>query len=536
LDTVDETLKKWQGREEALFSALVEKYETPAKARRAAEIEFKEIANGLKNIYKENIKPIEELYKFDYFFSPFMEDVDFESKPMVLLLGQYSVGKSTFISHVIKRSYPGAHIGPEPTTDRFVAVMFDKQDQVIPGNALCVSADKPFRALNKFGASFLNRIEASLCNSKVLELMTLIDTPGVLSGEKQRIGRNYDFSAVIEWFASRVDRILLLFDAHKLDVSDEFKRTIEALKGHDDKIRVVLNKADSVSPKQLMRVYGALMWSLGKVVKTPEVLRVYIGSFWDKPVNPAHENAALFASEMADLMSDLESLPRNSAMRKVNDLIKRARLAKVHAYIIAELKSQMPAFWGKSSKQKEILDKLPDEFAKIAAKVRLPVGDFPDVNRFRELLEGFDLSKFPTLNEKYIRNIDKVLSHDIPELLKKIKVPQEQKDLKNLFTFESEWVISRVEKAESDKMFYRASLSDGKLGGAAARTILTQTGIPVEELKRIWTLADIDRTNQLDADEFAIAMYLIRKFKGGASTPDTLPSNLFPPSKRYHES
>ena len=61
------------------------------------------------------------------------------------------------------------------------------------------------------------------------------------------------------------------------DISDEFKRVIEALHPHDDKIRIVLNKADMVDGQQLMRVYGALMWSLGKILATPEVARVYAG-------------------------------------------------------------------------------------------------------------------------------------------------------------------------------------------------------------------------------------------------------------------
>ena len=134
---------------------------------------------------------------------------------------------------------------------------------------------------------------------------------------------------MLEWFAERADRILLLFDAHKLDISDEFKRSIEVLRRNDEKIRIVLNKADMIDNQQLMRVYGALMWSLGKVLMTPEVSRVYIGSFWDKPLN-YDSMRKLFELESQDLFKDLQSLPKNSALRKLNDLIKRARSAKVN--------------------------------------------------------------------------------------------------------------------------------------------------------------------------------------------------------------
>lgn len=125
-----------------------------------------------------------------------------------------------------------------------------------------------------------------------------------------------------------MDRIILLFDAHKLDISDEFSEVIKALKNHEDKMRVVLNKADQIETQQLMRVYGALMWSLGKIINTPEVVRVYIGSFWSHPLL-IPDNRKLFEAEEQDLFKDIQSLPRNAALRKLNDLIKRARLAKV---------------------------------------------------------------------------------------------------------------------------------------------------------------------------------------------------------------
>ena len=77
----------------------------------------------------------------------------------------------------------------------------------------------------------------------------------------------YDFAEVSRWFAERSDLILLLFDSYKLDISDEFKGVIESLKDHDDKVHCVLNKADALDPEALMKVYGALLWSMAKIMK-----------------------------------------------------------------------------------------------------------------------------------------------------------------------------------------------------------------------------------------------------------------------------
>lgn len=377
-----------------------------------------------------------------------------------------------------------------------------------------------------------------------------------LSGEKQRIDRGYDFTGVLEWFAERVDRIILLFDAHKLDISDEFRRSIEALRGHDDKIRIVLNKADMIDHQQLMRVYGALMWSLGKVLIMPEVVRVYIGSFWDQPLR-YDANRKLFEDEAQDLFMDLRSLPTNSALRKLNDLIKRARLAKVHAYIIAELKNQMPNMFGKGSKQKDLIKNLQQIYLKIQREYNISPGDFPEIEKMRKHLNKQQFAKFHSIKPRLLDVVDQMLCDDIAQLMSMIQheVNEINKSDVTGGAFENvvdqispfgyrrgegvnagigdaEWIVTK-DRASYDTIFDRICPNGSKVSGSTAKLEMVKSKLPNSILGKIWKLADADKDGFLDRDEFALAMHLINVKTEGNDLPCELPEHLKPPKKYF---
>jgi polynucleotide 5'-kinase involved in rRNA processing len=62
---------------------------------------YTSVVEGLKQVYKTKLLPLEEAYRFHEFHSSQLEDSDFAAKPMVLLVGQYSVGKTTFIRYLL---------------------------------------------------------------------------------------------------------------------------------------------------------------------------------------------------------------------------------------------------------------------------------------------------------------------------------------------------------------------------------------------------------------------------------------------------
>lgn len=519
------------------------------------------VTEALKTLYRQKLLPLEKYYDFSDFHSSSLEDADFDNKPMILVVGQCSTGKTTFIRYLLEQEYPGSRIGPEPTTDTFTAIMHGAIEGIIHGNALTVDPDKPFRKLSSFGTTFLNRFQCVHLPNRVLESISIIDTPGILSVAKRKMSRGYDFPAVIHWFAEHVDRIILLCDAHKLEISDEFSHTIMALRGNEDKLRVVLNKADMVDSQELMRVYGALMWSLGKVFCTPEVLRVYVGSFWSSPMRMT-DNRKLFEQEEEDLFAEILKLPRNSAVRKLNDLVKRARLVRVHAYIINSLKEEMPLVFCREKKKRDLIYDLPIIYSRIQQRYQISPGDFPDCAKMQERLMSHDF-KFKAFKPKLLAELDELLNTDTAKLMPLLHQEEETADrllvqggpflgsqmgpfiVGNPFNnygsnegndhvSDEEWVVSKY-KPKYDEIFYSLSPHEGKLSGSKVKGWMMSTHLPSSVLGRIWKLADVDRDGMLDDEEFALAGHLIEVKLEGFGLPHELPAQLVPPSKRQHK-
>ena len=131
-------------------------------------------------------------------------------------------------------------------------------------------------------------------------------------------------------------------------------------------------------------------------------------------------NSALLEREKRDLLHEMMSLPQGAVVRRINELVKRARSVKVHAYILHYLKKQMPYVIGRSDKQRKLLDRLDREFVNCARRYNLPIGDFPNVDVYRKILREIkDISDFKRLDKNLVYEMDRVLTHDIPLLLQR---------------------------------------------------------------------------------------------------------------------
>ncbi|XP_037585839.1 sarcalumenin [Cebus imitator] len=357
-------------------------------------------------------------------------DGEITSKPMVLFLGPWSVGKSTMINYLLglENTRYQLYTGAEPTTSEFTVLMHGPKLKTIEGIVMAADSARSFSPLEKFGQNFLEKLIGIEVPHKLLERVTFVDTPGIIENRKQQ-ERGYPFNDVCQWFIDRADLIFVVFDPTKLDVGLELEMLFRQLKGRESQIRIILNKADNLATQMLMRVYGALFWSLAPLINVTEPPRVYVSSFWPQAYKPdTHQE--LFLQEEISLLEDLNQVIENRLENKIAFIRQHAIRVRIHALLVDRYlqtyRDKMTFFSDGELVFKDIVED-PDKFyifKTILAKTNVSKFDLPNREAYKDFFGINPISSFKLLSQQcsymggcFLEKIERAITQELPGLL-----------------------------------------------------------------------------------------------------------------------
>jgi EH domain-containing protein 1 len=201
-------------------------------------------------------------------------------KSIVLLLGNFSSGKSTLINELFGTDIQ--RTGQSPTDDSFTILTAPEGDsapQEIPGSGLLNNDQLPFTSLKKYGEQFTAHFTMKQVDSPPLENMAIIDTPGMLDAVTEK-DRGYDYNGVVGDLARLADLVVLMFDPHKSGTIREVYETIRnTLPGNsgEDRVIFVMSRIDECdNPADLIRSYGTLCWNLSQMTGRKDIPRIFM--------------------------------------------------------------------------------------------------------------------------------------------------------------------------------------------------------------------------------------------------------------------
>lgn len=229
----------------------------------------------LRDKVHKNLVPIYSQYNLDLTWL----DSIMKWKPIVLVIGSYSSGKSTLINEMLGTEVQ--RTGQAPTDDSFTVITNDGENipDQIPGSTLVNDQRYPFSGLKDFGESLISHLCLKNVNSSLLENMAIIDTPGMIDSVSER-ERGYKYLDVIGELASMSDLIIMMFDPHKAGtVKESFSAIRNVLPGRtgEDKVVFVLSRIDECENiSDLVRSYGTLCWNISQMTSRKDMPHVFL--------------------------------------------------------------------------------------------------------------------------------------------------------------------------------------------------------------------------------------------------------------------
>ena len=200
-------------------------------------------------------------------------------KPLVLVIGGYSSGKSTLINELLGMEVQ--RTGQAPTDDSFTVITNEGSSlpEEIPGSTLLNDYRLPFTGLKSYGQSLISHFCLKNVPSSLLEDSAIIDTPGMMDSTTER-DRGYRYLDVIGDLSGMADMIIMMFDPHKAGtIRENFSviRNILPERAGEDRVVFVLSRIDECdNVSDLIRSYGSLCWNISQMTGRKDMPHIYL--------------------------------------------------------------------------------------------------------------------------------------------------------------------------------------------------------------------------------------------------------------------
>ncbi len=313
---------------------------------------IKALRSELLEMVAEQLTPVAQRYGY----SEVPLETTIKWRPQVLVLGNYSSGKSTLINDFLGAKIQGT--GQAPTDDSFTIITYDDSlppeapvqiTEVRDGKFLLNDPEYPFESLKKHGQRFAAHFRLKKVNSPFLKNLAIIDTPGMLDSITER-DRGYDYQEVIGDLAQIADLVLVLFDPHKAGTVREahtsLRDTLPA-RTFEDRVLFVLNRIDEcASMIDLLRVYGTLCWNLSQITGRKDIPMIHL-TYSPQDVNKNAEGDAGYLKFLENQREDLKKAVLQAPCYRLDNL---ASFVETHGERLAHLLEALIGFRSQARK------------------------------------------------------------------------------------------------------------------------------------------------------------------------------------------
>ncbi len=303
----------------------------------------KELQKQLQTKVKRKLEPLFARYKMDFGGI----DAALKWKPMVLIIGNYSSGKSTLINELVGQDIQ--RTGQAPTDDSFTIITSDPgHDNVeTPGSTVVNDENMPFQHFKGFGEKLISHVCMKQVACPMLENFAIIDSPGMIDATSEN-DRGYDYMKVLGEFAKMADLIVLMFDSHKAGTIKESYDTIRNTlpeKSGEHRIVFVMSRIDECDHlSDFTRSYGTLCWNMSQMTGRKDIPHIYL-TYAPSVVDPSTV-AEGWPQERDQLIDKIKKAPSFRLNHILEDVDRQLNELQIVAEAVSEfINRTKKVFW-----------------------------------------------------------------------------------------------------------------------------------------------------------------------------------------------